>query len=544
MQTHNTPLNDVDVLISGYGPTGATLANLMGTRGYRVLVIDQESTIYDKPRAITADQEVLRILQEFGVADEVAAASTPHPGTDYVGLQGQVIKRFYPAPPPNALGWEPSWMFVQPDLEAVLRKAADRQPHVRSLLAHRLIGFEQDQHTVTAQIQRLSDGEPQTVRARYAIAADGASSFVRKQLAAPVEDLAFDEWWLVVDAWISGPIDLPDRCVQYCRPSRPGTYIVGPGTLRRWEIKLLPHEDPAHYRDNHEAVWRVLSEFTDTRSLTHCRTAVYRFHALVVQEWRHGRVFLAGDAAHQMPPFLGQGLCAGIRDASNLAWKLDAVMRGLSGEHLLNTYTTERKKHVRTVVRHAKSFGLIIGELDVNKARERDRILEEDLRLGRAETIRQRFIPGLESGLLARTAHQELQAGAGELFIQPWVRQAQGDWKLLDDVTGPRFVIATLSRETLVELDPDSHAFIEAIHGQCVVVQVGTASDDESRDWPILEERDGLLGHWLSVHQAIAVIARPDKYVYGIAHHGQELRQLLLELKAALMTERINEAQD
>jgi 3-(3-hydroxy-phenyl)propionate hydroxylase len=224
-----------------------------------------------------------------------------------------------------------------------------------------------------------------------------------------------------------------------------------------------------------------------------------------------------------------------------LAWKLDAVMRGLSGEHLLNTYTTERKKHVRTVVGHAKSFGLIIGELDVNKARERDRILEEDLRLGRAETIRQRFIPGLESGLLAHTAHQELQAGAGELFIQPWVRQAQGDWNLLDDVTGPRFVIATSSRKTLLELDPDSHAFIEAIHGQCVVVQVGTASDDESRDWPILEERDGLLGHWLSVHQAIAVIARPDKYVYGIARNGQELRQLLLELKAALMKKRVNE---
>lgn len=538
MQTQNTRLNDVDVLISGYGPTGATLANLMGKRGYSVLVIDQESAIYDKPRAITADQEVLRILQEFGVADEVAAASTPHPGTDYVGLQGQVIKRFYPAPPPNALGWEPSWMFVQPDLEAVLRKAVDRQPHVRSLLAHRLIGFEQDQHTVTAQIQRLSDGEPLTVRARYAIAADGASSIVRKQLAAPVEDLAFDEWWLVVDAWISGPIHLPERCVQYCRPSRPGTYIVGPGTLRRWEIKLLPHEDPADYRDNHEAVWRLLGEFTDTRSLTHCRTAVYRFHALVVHEWRHGRVFLAGDAAHQMPPFLGQGLCAGIRDASNLAWKLDALMRGLSGDHLLDSYTVERKKHVRTVVGHAKSFGLIIGELDVNKARERDRILEQDLRLGRAETIRQRFIPGLESGWLAHKPNGELQAGAGELFIQPWVRQGQGDWQRLDDLTGPRFVVVASSRDTLSALDPDSQAIIQAIDGRCVLVQAGTASDHESRDahtTPIFEERDGLLAHWLTAHHAIAVIARPDKYVYGIAQNTHDLRQLLRELQADLI---------
>lgn len=538
MQTQNTRMNDVDVLISGYGPTGATLANLMGKRGYRVLVIDQESTIYDKPRAITADQEVLRILQEFGVADEVAAASTPHPGTDYVGLQGQVIKRFYPAPPPNALGWKPSWMFVQPDLEAVLRKAVDRQPHVRSLLAHRLIGFEQDEHAVTAQIQRLSDGEPLTVRARYAIAADGASSIVRKQLAAPVEDLAFDEWWLVVDAWISGPIQLPERCVQYCRPSRPGTYIVGPGTLRRWEIKLLPHEDPAHFRDNHEAVWRILGEFTDTRSLTHCRTAVYRFHALVAHEWRHGRVFLAGDAAHQMPPFLGQGLCAGIRDASNLAWKLDAVMRGLSGDQLLDSYTVERKKHVRTVVGHAKSFGLIIGELDVNKARERDRILEQDLRLGRAETIRQRFIPGLESGLMAQKPNGELQTGAGELFIQPWVRQGQGEWHRLDDLTGPRFVVVASSLDTLSALDPDAQAIIQAIDGRCVLVQAGTASGHESRDadcTPIFEERDGLLTQWLAAYHAVAVIARPDKYVYGIAQNAHHLRQLLLELQTALI---------
>ena len=309
MNAKPSDATDVDVLISGYGPTGATLANLLGRRGHRVLVIDQAATIYDKPRAITADHEVFRVLQECGIAQEIAETTTPHPGTDYVGLQGQTIKRFYPAPPPNALGWEPSWMFVQPDLEAHMRKAVDKLPQVRSWLSHQLLDFAQDGKQVSARIRRLNDGSETTVRARYLVAADGASSLVRKQLASPIEDLAFDEWWVVVDAWINGPIDLPERCVQYCRPTRPGTYIVGPGTLRRWEIKLLPHEDPAHYRDHHEAVWRMLGEFADTRSLEHCRTAVYRFHALVVQEWRQGRVFLAGDAAHQMPPFWGKA-CA------------------------------------------------------------------------------------------------------------------------------------------------------------------------------------------------------------------------------------------
>jgi 3-(3-hydroxy-phenyl)propionate hydroxylase len=221
MNAKNSERIDVDILISGYGPTGATLASLLGQRGHSVLIMDQAASIYDKPRAITADQEVFRVLQECGMASEVAEMASPHPGTDYVGLEGQIIKRFYPAPPPNALGWEPSWMFVQPELEAVMRKAIDKIPHVRTSLAHQLIDFEQDHDGVTARILNLQESKEIKVRARYLLAADGASSLVRKQLAAPIEDLAFDEWWVVVDAWIHGPIELPRRCVQYCRPSRP-----------------------------------------------------------------------------------------------------------------------------------------------------------------------------------------------------------------------------------------------------------------------------------------------------------------------------------
>lgn len=536
---------DVDVLISGYGPTGATLACLLGRRGYRVQIIDQATAIYDKPRAITADQEALRVFQECGVADDIAESTTPHPGTDYVGLQGQIIKRFYPAPPPNILGWEPTWMFVQPDLEAVLREAVSRWPNVSARVGHQLLDFEQDAQGVSARIQNLETGRDMPVRARYLVAADGASSTVRKTLVSPIEDLAFDEWWVVVDAWINGPIDLPERCVQYCRPTRPGTYIVGPGTLRRWEIKLLPHEDPERYRQDHEAVWRLLGEFTDTRSLQHCRTAVYRFHALVVQEWRQGRVFLAGDAAHQMPPFLGQGLCAGVRDASNLAWKLDAVMRGMADDRLLDTYTPERKKHVRTVVGHAKSFGLIIGELDVDKARERDRLLEEELHAGRAETIRQRFIPGLEMGLLAHTADGGLDRGAGELFIQPWVRMSEGPWTLLDDITGSRFVVAASQPGILAELGESTRSSLQALEGVCVVVTRGSPGPQglEHRgspepQVPVLEERDGLLNDWLEQLGAVAVIARPDKYVYGVARDAAELQRLIAALSDALSIQR------
>lgn len=531
--------DDADILVAGYGPSGATIAALLARRGWRVLVLDQAATIYDKPRAITADQEALRIFQEIGIADEVAATSTPHPGTDFIGLAGQAIKHFYPAPPPDPLGWTPSFMFVQPELEATLRRAIDRLDNVQTLLQHQLLevtqgvtqGVTQDRG-IQARVRRLTDDTVITLRARYLIAADGASSIVRRQLAPAIEDLAFDEWWIVVDAWIRGPVQLPPRCVQYCRPLRPGTYIVGPGALRRWEIKLLPHERPQDF-ETHEAVWRVLGDFVDTAALEHCRTAIYRFHALVVQQWRHGRVFLMGDAAHQMPPFLGQGLCAGVRDAFNLAWKLDAVMREQASPRLLDTYTDERKRHVRTVVGHAKEFGLIIGELDVEAARERDRRLGAELAAGRAETIRQRFIPGLETGLIDRDANGVPAAGAGELLVQPWVGDGDGPWQRLDDVIGPRFLIVANSPAVFEAVDDVLRARWAALDGRWMALPPsGTAGT--AHDAVLVEERDNLLGDWLAERGAVALVARPDRYVYGIARSAAELQRLVRELVAAL----------
>ena len=279
-------------------------------------MLDVATGIYPKPRAITADHEVLRTFQECGLADSIDTRWA-HPGTDYVGMQGQVIKRFYPAPPPEPLAWMPSWMFMQPELEASLRKGVSRYPGVVEMLGHELLHYGQDDDGVTASVRRLADGQSTTLTAR----------------------------WLVVDAWVRGPTRLAPRCVQYCRPSRPGTYIVGPGDLRRWEVKLLPGEKPEDFASD-ESVMKALSSFVDTTHLELHRVAVYRFHALVVERWREGRVFLLGDAAHQMPPFLGQGLCAAVRDVYNLAWKLDGVGRLGWNPALLDTYGIERKRQV------------------------------------------------------------------------------------------------------------------------------------------------------------------------------------------------------
>ncbi|SEB23641.1 bifunctional 3-(3-hydroxy-phenyl)propionate/3-hydroxycinnamic acid hydroxylase [Variovorax sp. YR216] len=529
MNTRQT--TDFDIVIVGYGPSGATFAKLMAQRGYRIAVFDQAGAIYDKPRAITADQEVMRVFQECGLADEIAATTAPHPGTDFVGIEGQVIKRFYPAPPPHLLAWEPTWMFVQPELEATLRRGLERHPQFATFLRHEFTGCEPWEDGVRVSVRRRDDGAVFTHTARYLIGADGGRSAVRRSIDATIEDLAFDEWWMVVDAWLRGPVDLPGRCVQYCRPSRPGTYIVGPENLRRWEIKLLPGETPDDFQTE-ASVIEVLSTFVDTTRLELCRTAIYRFHALVVNEWRDQRVFLMGDAAHQMPPFLGQGLCAGIRDAVNLAWKIDGVERLGFDAQLLDSYGLERKQHVRTIVSHAKDFGLIIGELDPQAARERDRELGEQLAAGRSESVRQKFIPNLETGLIARNDDGTRADGAGELFVQPWVQQGE-DVRRLDDLLPPGFLFVTDDAETRAWFDAGSTDVWARIGGRDVVV--GAPSQPAPQGVLAVRERDGLFGRWLHALGARAVIVRPDHYVFGTASNAAGLQALLAQLGEALL---------
>jgi 3-(3-hydroxy-phenyl)propionate hydroxylase len=526
-------MTQFDVIVIGYGPAGATMANLLGQRGYRVAVIEQASVIYDKPRAITADHEAMRVFQACGLADDIASSTVPHPGTDFLGVEGQTIKQFYPQPPPHPLTWEPSWMFVQPELEATLRKGVMRFDQVHVFLEHEFVSLSQTAHSATVRTRSLEDGALNVFEARYVVACDGARSPVREQLSAAIDDLAFDENWIVVDAWLRGDIQMPPRCVQYCRPSRPGTYIVGPGQLRRWEIKMLPGETPADFADE-SAIHRVLSQFVNADALEVCRHAVYRFHALVVHEWRFGRVFLMGDAAHQMPPFLGQGLCAGIRDAINLVWKIDAVERLGASPQLLDTYGVERKPHVRTIVSHAKSFGLIIGELDEAAARERDARLLEAMAAGKAETVRQKFIPGLQSGLIDMDAKSQPRAGAGTLFVQPWVQTGSEPFRRLDDLVTLGFLLVSASGESLGWLDVDSTKKWQRLQGQQVLVQSDSSLISNTPSVLIVTERDGVFRKWLDELDAVVVLVRPDHYVYGSAKNATELKRLVDALYQSL----------
>jgi len=442
-----------DVAVAGFGPTGATLAALLGQAGVRTLVVEKSAAVYDRPRAFAFDHEIMRVFQNIGVAQEVLPHTAPFTPSEYYGASGQLIKRLGSVPPPYPLGWAPNYVFNQPAVEKILRQRAASFPSVKVEAGLEVKGFS------VSDAVEVHLGNGKTVSSKYLVGCDGAASTVRQALGIDYEDLDFDEPWLVVDLRVNerGLAKLPAVSMQYCEPARPATYLVGPGNHRRWEIMLLPGEEP---RAMEARVWELLARWLTPADAELWRAASYRFHALVAGQWRRGPVFLAGDAAHQQPPFTGQGMCQGIRDAANLAWKL------IEGKgDLLDTYETERKPHVKRLTSTIKDIGRLICERDPDAAAARDvRLIDEAG--GTIRTVpRQNLIPPLESGFFSPIAHP----ANGTLF--PQARFADGS--LMDDV-------------------------------------IGTG-------WRIIQKEDfAELGWWFDGHRCNAAVVRPDHYVYGI----------------------------
>jgi 3-(3-hydroxy-phenyl)propionate hydroxylase len=502
-----------DVAVVGFGPSGAVAAGLLASMGLKVHVCDRLRAVYDKPRAIAIDHEVLRVMQQIGVVDEVLRYVEPFTPSAYHGVDGQLIKRLTMIEPPYPLGYTPSNVFTQPPVEAILRERVVQDGNAHVELGVSVAGLQEDADAVTLDL-RGDDGRESTVRARYVVACDGASSTVRDLVGLKLEDLAFDEPWLVVDVLANeqGLAKLPRTSVQYCEPDRPCTLVIGPGNHRRWEISLKPGEDPKKVTEPAET-WRLLSRWLTPEDGVLWRQASYRFHALVAENWRRGRVFIAGDAAHQQPPFLGQGMCQGVRDVANLVWKLASVLRGevrgAAAESLLDSYTAERKAHVRQLTGRIKGIGAVIGERDERRARERDaRMLAECGGVVR-DTPRQDVIPGLETGLLSPVAH----AANGSIFPQPWIARDQdgkGDRVRFDTLAGDGWwlVLADGAEWPGGELPP------AAVRG-LKTLRMGD---------PGFRETDGVVAAWFARHGCAAALVRPDRYVYGVAANADELR--------------------
>jgi 3-(3-hydroxy-phenyl)propionate hydroxylase len=518
---------DYEVAIVGCGPVGAIAANLFGCAGLRTLVIEREAAAYPLPRAVHIDHEMMRIFQSVGLADALLPLMREAQGHIHIGADGGVIRYLGSAGLKKRFGWANDYFFFQPELERALQAGMARFPHLAPRRGAALMALEQTQDGVTLTLQG-ADGV-QRLSARYAVACDGANSFVRKAFGIPLDDMQFHEPWLVVDAEVDGPISFPDftgvpagadlqhLSVMLCDPERPATLVPGRGNHRRWEFMLLPGEREDDMMEP-DRVKALVAPYVRGAPHRIVRAATYRFHGLVAQRWQHGRVFLAGDAAHQTPPFFGQGMCHGMRDVANLAWKLAAVLRGTAAPAVLDTYQTEREPHVRAVIAAAIAAGHYICERDPAAARERD----ADLRaaMGKpAPASASDLIPPIRGGVV--DANGAARPGTGARFIQPFVEVA-GRRVLLDDATGGGFVLLASSAAVTAGLTAAQRAAFERIGGR--IATIGDAIGDA----------DGDLAAWLATRDATAVLLRPDFYVYGVARDAAGVARLVADLGAAL----------
>lgn len=357
-----------EAAIIGCGPVGAMLANLLGLQGVRTLVLEREAAIYTLPRAVHFDDEVMRLFQTVGLADAMVPLVHVSPGIKFVDQADRLLLDWSRPAVEGPQAWHASYRFHQPELERVLRDGLARLPAVTVRLRTEVLALEQEPEGVIVRYEDLATGALRQCRARYVVGCDGARSLVRRLIGAPMEDLGFHERWLVVDAILKRPRpDLGDYSVQFCNAERPATYVRGTGDRRRWEITVLPEEDGATITTP-VRVFELLKPWVGPEDVDLERAAHYTFHSVLARQWRSGRLLIAGDSAHLTPPFLGQGMCAGMRDAGNLAWKLARVLRSQNGSDLLDTYQAERSPHAREYIELAVRLGGLINTKAVAEA--------------------------------------------------------------------------------------------------------------------------------------------------------------------------------
>ena len=354
----------VPVLIIGAGPTGLTAATLLGQYGVRCLVLDRWEGVYPQPRAVHLDDEIYRILARMGVAEEFAAISRPCHGLRLVDRHHAVLGEFRRGTAQGKHGFPEANMFDQPELEEILRTNLKLFPSVTLRGNADVVELTQDAATVHVDYVDRATGEEHSIDAQYVLGCDGANSLVRTVVGAMMRDLKFEQRWLVVDMTTDAEIEAWEGVHQVCDPGRAATYMRIGASRYRFEFRLGPTETVDDYRDP-DALHPLIAPWTrevPIDDLHVVRVAEYTFRARVADRWRDRRIFLLGDAAHLTPPFIGQGLCAGVRDAANLSWKLAGVLDGSLAERVLNSYEAERKPHATALIRLAKIVGTAMTE--------------------------------------------------------------------------------------------------------------------------------------------------------------------------------------
>jgi len=536
----------VDVVIVGLGPTGLTLAHALGRRGRSVLVLEREPAFYGNARAVYTDDECMRIFQSLGLARDLEPQMLTDTQVQWVLPDGSVLMQMRDTDRPH--GWSRSNFFYQPYLETTMAERLDRYTNVTVRRGREVVRFEQDAdgvtvHHLATEGSRYGRAAPmgdesdtpareESVRARYLVACDGGRSGTRAQLGIGMTGRSFPNPWLVVDIVEkqrgTGLHHLP-YFNFICDPVCPTVSCVQPDGHHRFEFMLMPGQT-REYMEAPETVREHLARHVDVDKFDVLRHLVYTFNALIAERWRVGRVFLAGDAAHMTPQFIGQGMNAGVRDAWNLSWKLDAVLGGRADESLLDSYQSERFPHVRDMIQTAVRMKDFVSMASPVKALLRNLIVRTAMRLPVAGPYLRsgNFIPlpFYNEGCYFGLPRKNRRAAPGRLPPQPMVRDADGQRRLLDELLGDEYALVGLGVDPRSNLHPAGLEAWQRVGARFVALYpMGERPQgDVNRASPegVIEVEDvhctlvdwfRSRGHGLG---SIAVL-RPDRFVYGVA---------------------------
>nr|WP_198430269.1 bifunctional 3-(3-hydroxy-phenyl)propionate/3-hydroxycinnamic acid hydroxylase [Sphingobium xenophagum] len=500
-----------DVLQIGYGPVSEGLALMLARKGHRVAVCERWETRYPMPRAVCIDHELYRVLSANGMGAVLPTVSQRGPLYQWFNAEWkELLVIDWSA---DSISGGPEVNFVhQPTLEEALDQAASAQPTLETFLGWEATEVTQDDELAHVRLRQVATGEERTLSSRYLIGCDGANSLVRQTIGGGQEDRGFEADWLVIDVLLKDGVTIEQLGLpaagQYCNPVQPTTIVPagirGDRTFRRWEFMRLPGQSVEEL-EREERVWELLKPWAGPDDIELVRHKVYNFRSLLAERWRDRRFLIAGDAAHVMPPFMGQGMCSGLRDAWNLAWRLDLVLSGKADDRLLDGYEPERRPHVSQLIDMSIYLGKIICIPDAEAAAARDR----------------------------ESAGGAVSAGAGLLSPHVTVAATNGFVGRLDDYTGDGFIILGRGFDPRASLDAAALDAFDRIGARLLQIDGATAKGE-------IADVDGRLTDFLDAQGWNAAIIRPDFYVYGGAADEGSYLGLARDLIADLVANGLN----
>ena len=485
-------MKEFDVTIVGLGPAGGTLANLLAMHGFSILILDREKSFYPLPRAVHFDDEIMRVFQTIGITKEFLKHTIINKGTKFVNSKDKVILDW---PRPKKItdnGWYPSYRFHQPDLEKKLRKKLKNYKKVSIEQNSEVKKIINSKNQVDIIYANISSHKEYIVRSKYLVGCDGANSITRKQMKTTMDNLGFTQRWAVVDLILKKKKNnLPDRTIQYSNPKQPATYCRNVGKRRRWEFAIKKnHSDKKVLSERY--IWNFLKPWLKKSEAIIERKTIYTFESAIARKWRKGRVFIAGDAAHLMPPFMGQGMCAGIRDASNLAWKIANCLRNKFNETLLNTYQSERSLNVKEYIETTMRMGEFVNA--VESIQITDNIKSDNKGIKSMQSIKPKLGKGL--GNLK-------DKNRGKTFPQFKIKNN----KTLDN---------NFSKKGMIVLSSD----------------VNTKT---SKYYSILKAKNfSNVSRYLKNIKSKAILVRPDRFILASARSNKEVNLLLKKYSSIL----------